>query len=125
MAGKISEKGKIDTPVKKNVTILKRPAQPGVSPVNLPSTSDRRDTDQPESTGQTRTSAPFSLEVELAKIKIPVPLTELLSRGSYHSQVLKALSIEPGIGTQALTIGSVTHSARYQIYKICRTETKC
>jgi hypothetical protein len=109
-AGKISEKGKIDTPVKKNVTILKRSAHPEVSPVNLPSTSDQRDIDQPESTGQTRTSAPFSLEAELAKIKIPVPLTELISRGGYRSQVLKALAIEPGIGTQALTIGSVTHS---------------
>ena len=34
-AGKSLEKGKADTPVKKNVTILKRPAQPKVSPVNL------------------------------------------------------------------------------------------
>jgi hypothetical protein len=78
-AGKSSEKGKTDTPVKKNVTILKRPAQPEVSPVKRPSTSDRRDMDQPESTSQTRTSAPFSLEAELVKIKIPVPLTELIS----------------------------------------------
>jgi hypothetical protein len=88
-AGKSSEKSKTEAPVKKNVTILKRPAQPEVSPVNLPSTSDRREMDQPESTTQVRTSAPFSLEAELAKIKIPVPLTELISRGGYRSQVLK------------------------------------
>jgi hypothetical protein len=109
-AGKSFEKGKADTPVKKNVTILKRPAQPEVSPVNLPSTSDRREVDQPELTTQTQTSAPFSLEAELAKIKILVPLTELISQGGYRSQVLKALGIELGIGTQALAIGSVTHS---------------
>jgi hypothetical protein len=84
-AGKYFEKGKSDTPVKKNVTILKRPAQPKVSPVNLPSTSDQRDIDQPESTSQTRTSAPFSLEAELAKIKIPIPLIELISQGGYRS----------------------------------------
>jgi ribonuclease HI len=109
-AGKSSEKGKAEAPVKKNVTILKRPAQPEISPVNLPSTSDRREMDQPESTTQARTLAPFSLEAELAKIKIPVPLTELISRGGYRSQVLKALAIEPDIGTQALAVGSVTHS---------------
>jgi hypothetical protein len=52
----------------------------------------------------------FSLAAELAKIKIPVPLTELISRSGYRSQVLKALAIEPSIGTKALTIGSGTHS---------------
>jgi hypothetical protein len=59
---------------------------------------------------QTRTPTPFSLEAELAKIKIPIPLTELMTRGGYCSQVLKSLAIEPDIGTKALTIGSVTHS---------------
>ena len=66
--------------------------------------------DQAESTSQTRTPAPSSLEAELAKIKILVPLTELISQGGYHSQVLKALAIEPDIGTKALAVGSVTHS---------------
>jgi ribonuclease HI len=109
-AGKSSEKGKAEAPVKKNVTMLKRSAQPEISPVNLPSTSDRREMDQPESTTQARTSAPFCLEAELAKIKILVPLTELISQGGYRSQVLKALAIEPDIGTQALAVGSITHS---------------
>jgi hypothetical protein len=66
--------------------------------------------DQSESTSQIQTPMPFILEGELAKIKIPIPLTELMRRGSYRSQVLKALAIEPDIGTKALTIGSVTHS---------------
>jgi hypothetical protein len=110
-AEKSPEKGRTDAPVKKNITILKRPAQPEVSHANLPSNSDQRNMgDQPEPTSQTRTPAPFSLEAELAKIKIPVPLTELIRRGGYRSQVLKALAIEPDIGTRALTIGSVTHS---------------
>ena len=84
-AEKSYEKGKTDAPVKKNVTILKRSARPEVSRINLPSTSDRKDMDQAESTSQTRMPAPFSLEAELAKIKILVPLTELISRGSYRS----------------------------------------
>ena len=78
-AEKSYEKGKTDALVKKNVTILKRLALPEVSPANLPSTSDRKNMDQVESTSQTRTPAPFSLEAELAKIKIPVPLTEMIS----------------------------------------------
>jgi hypothetical protein len=49
-AGKSSEKSKTEAPVKKNVTILKRPVQLEISPVNLPSTYDRREMDQPEST---------------------------------------------------------------------------
>ena len=118
-AGKSTEKGKIEAPVKKSVTILKRPAQSEVSPVSLPSTSDRREMDLPEITTQARISAPFSLEAELAKIKIPVPLTELISRGGYRSQVLKALAIEPDIGTQALTVGSETHSDTVNLADDC------
>jgi hypothetical protein len=110
-AKKFFEKGKADAPVKKNITILKRPAQPEVSPVNPPSTSEQKNmVDQPESMSQTRTPMPFSLEGQLAKIKIPIPLTDLMSRGGYCSQVLKSLAIEPDIGTKALTIGSMTHS---------------
>jgi hypothetical protein len=66
--------------------------------------------DKPEMINQGRTLTPFSLEGELAKIKIPIPLTELMNRDGYRSQVIKALAIEPDIGTKALTIGSVTHS---------------
>ena len=83
---KVPEKNKADALMKKSVTILKRPAQPEVSPDNLPSTSEQKNVvDQPESTSQIRTPAPFSLEAELAKIKIPIPITELMSRGGYRS----------------------------------------
>jgi ribonuclease HI len=59
---------------------------------------------------QSREPTPFSLEGELAKVKIPIPLSELMSKNAYRSQVIKALRIEPNIGTKALTIGSTNHS---------------
>ena len=37
---KIPEKSKADAPLKKNITILKRPSQPEVSLINPPSTSE-------------------------------------------------------------------------------------
>jgi ribonuclease HI len=110
-AEKIPKKNKVDAPMKKNITILKRPSQPEVSPVSPPSTSEPKNMMyKPEMINQGRTLTPFSLEGELAKIKIPIPLTELMNRDGYHSQVIKALAIEPDIGTKALTIGSVTHT---------------
>jgi len=66
--------------------------------------------DKPELMSQGRALTPFSLEGELAKIKIPIPLTELMNKGSYRSQVIKALAIKPDVGTKALTIGSTNHS---------------
>ena len=37
--------------------------------------------------------APFSFEGEISKIKITMPLTELISQSSYKSQVLNVLNI--------------------------------
>jgi hypothetical protein len=48
---------------------------------------------------QSRSHTPFSLEGELAKVKIPIPLSKLMNKDAYHSQVIKALTIEPDIGT--------------------------
>ena len=59
---------------------------------------------------QSRVPIPFSLEGQLAKVKIPIPLSELMNKDVYRSQVIKALTIEPDIGTKALTIGSTNHS---------------
>jgi hypothetical protein len=55
-------------------------------------------------------STTFSLEGELAKLKIPIPLSELMNKNAYRSQVIKYLSIEPEIGTKALNVGSANHS---------------
>jgi hypothetical protein len=59
---------------------------------------------------QSKTSTIFILEGELAKLKIPIPLSELMRKNAYRSQVIKELSIKPEIGTKALNIGSGTHS---------------
>ena len=40
-----------------------------------------------------KTQTPFSLENEIAKIKISIPLTELVTQDVYRSQVLKDLNI--------------------------------
>lgn len=37
---------------------------------------------------------PFSIENDLAKLKISIPLTELIKKNVYRSQVLKVLNIE-------------------------------
>jgi len=66
--------------------------------------------DKSELLSQSRAPTPFSLEGELSKVKIPIPLSKLLSKDAYHSQVIKELTIEPDIGTKALTIGSTNHS---------------
>jgi hypothetical protein len=49
--------------------------------------------DKPKLMNQGRAPTPFSLEGELAKVKIPIPLTELMNKDGYHSQVIKALAI--------------------------------
>ena len=41
----------------------------------------------------TKTSVPFSLEGEIAKIKITIPLVELITQDVYKKQVLKALNM--------------------------------
>ena len=40
-----------------------------------------------------KTQIPFSFEGEISKIKITMPLTELISQSSYKYQVLKVLNI--------------------------------
>jgi hypothetical protein len=108
---KIPEKSTAEVPAKKNLTILKRSSQPKVSPINPPSTSSQKSmVDKPKLMSQSRSPTPFSLEGELAKVKIPIPLSELMNKEVYHSQVIKSLTIEPDIGTKALTIGSTHHS---------------
>jgi hypothetical protein len=110
-AENIPEKITTDPPMKKNLTILKRQPQPEVSPINPPSSSGHKDlVDKPELMSQGRAPAPFILEGELAKVKIPIPLSKLMNKEGYCSQVIKALAIEPNIGTKALTIRSTNHS---------------
>jgi hypothetical protein len=53
---------------------------------------------------QNRTPTTFSLESELDKLKTPIPLSELMNKNAYISQVIKALNIEPGVGTDTVNI---------------------
>ena len=45
-------------------------------------------------TSTSKNQFPFSLEQEISKIKISIPLTELASQHVYRTQILKALNIE-------------------------------
>ena len=49
-----------------------------------------------------KTLAPYSLEGEIAKIKISIPLAELVTQDVYKNQVLKALN--PGNDTDTLNL---------------------
>jgi hypothetical protein len=108
---KIPEKGNVEPPKNGNPTILQRPTQTEVSSTNQPKTSTQKAmVDRSELLSQSRTSTPFNLQGELAKVKIPIPLSELMSKNAYRSQVIKALSIEPKLGMKSLTVGSANHS---------------
>jgi hypothetical protein len=110
-AEKIFEKSNVEVPTKRNLTIMKRSLQPEVSSINQPSTSSQKNVvEKPELMSESRVPTPFSLEGELAKVKILIPLSELMKKDAYHSQVIKALTIEPDIGMKALTVGSSNHS---------------
>ena len=50
-----------------------------------------------------RTIVPFSLEGEISKIKITIPLAELVTQDVYKNQVLKALNIGSDTDTLNLT----------------------
>jgi hypothetical protein len=53
---------------------------------------------------QRKTSTTFILEWELSKLKIHIPLSELMRKNAYKSKVIKQLIIEPETGTKALNI---------------------
>ena len=50
-----------------------------------------------------KTLAPFSLEGKIAKIKMSIPLVELVTQDVYKNQVLKALNIGNDTDTLNLT----------------------
>ena len=88
-----------------------RTTQTEVASTSQPSTSTQRIvTNKPELQSQSKSSTTFILEGELAKLNILIPLLELMRKNSYRSQVIKALSIEPKIGTKELNIELVVHT---------------
>jgi hypothetical protein len=108
---KVPERNNVESPAKRNPKILQRSNQTEVSSTSQPSASAHRTLmDKPEVQSLSKASTTFSLEGELAKLKIPIPLSEMMRKNAYRSQVIKALSIEPEIGTKALNVGSTNHS---------------
>jgi hypothetical protein len=108
---KVPGRNNVESPVQKTPEILKRESRtedPSIIQTSAP--GHRASADKSEVQTLNKTTAPFSLEGELAKLKIPIPLSELMNKNAYRSQVIKSLSIEPEIGTKALNVGSVHHS---------------
>ena len=76
----------VSAPIKKNLTNVNR----GNKQTNF---ADRVVVNKAE-TNIVKNHMPFSLEQEISKIKIYVPLTELATQDVYRSQILKAFNIE-------------------------------
>jgi hypothetical protein len=110
---KILERIIVEASTPKSPKILPRENQTKVSSIgqtSQPRTSGHIiQTDKPEVQILSKVSTAFSFEGELAKLKIPIPLSELMSKNAYRLQVIKSLSIEPEIGTKALNVGSANH----------------
>jgi hypothetical protein len=93
---KVPKRNSIESPTKKSPDILQRTNQTEVSSTSQPRFSTQRiSMDKSEAQGLRKTSIIFSLEGELAKLKIPIPLSKLMRKNTYRSHVIKALSIEP------------------------------
>jgi hypothetical protein len=97
-----------DSPPKKNSEVPTKRTSDFVSKTtqtDVPSTSQPKDTSQKnvveksDFSNQNKTQTSFNLESELEKLKIPIPLTELMNKNAYRSQVIKSLNIEAGTDT--------------------------
>jgi hypothetical protein len=107
---KIPEQNDVESLTQKTLEILKRKIQTEVSStIQIGSPIHRVSIDKSEVQSLNKTIVPFILEGELAKLKIPIPLSEMMNKNTYRSQVMKSLSTEPNIGTKALDVGSVHH----------------
>jgi hypothetical protein len=99
---KVPKRNNVESPAKRTPKILQRENQTEVSSTSQPSApAHRTPMDKPEVQSLRKASTTFSLEGELAKLKIPIPLSELMRKNAYRSQVIKSLSIEPEIGMKA------------------------
>jgi hypothetical protein len=102
---KVPEKKNSEAPTKRTPDSIPRTTQTEVASTSQPSTTAQKNVaDKSDFQSQRRTPTTFSLESELAKLKIPIPLSELMNKNAYRSQVIKALNIEPGVGTDTVNI---------------------
>jgi hypothetical protein len=97
-----------DSPPKKNSEVPTKRTSDFVSKIaqtDVPSTSQPKDTSQKNVveksyfSNQNKTQTSFNLESQLEKLKIPIPLIELMNKNAYRSEVIKAMNIEASIDT--------------------------
>jgi hypothetical protein len=102
---KVPEMKNSETLPKRTPESSPRTTQTEVASTSQPSTTAQKIvTDKSKLQSQSRTSTTFSLESELAKLKIPIPLTKLMNINAYRSQVIKTLNIEPGVGSDIVNV---------------------
>jgi hypothetical protein len=83
---KVPEKNKVKSSTKKNTETSQRSDQTEVASTSQPSASAQRTvTDKLEVQSQTKTTTSFILEGELSKLKIHIPLSELMRKNAYRS----------------------------------------
>ena len=89
-----SSKKKVEIPVKKVVDNASKTTQ-----IDVPTTSQQKEpmtkqiTEQFELPNSIKIQTSFNIENELEKLKIPIPLIELMRKNMYRPQVMKALNI--------------------------------
>jgi hypothetical protein len=91
---KVPEKNCVESSAKRNPELSQRSYQTEVAYNSKPNTSAHGNMiEKPEVQRQIKTSTTFSMEGELAKLKIHIPLPELMRKNAYRSQVIKELRI--------------------------------
>jgi hypothetical protein len=83
-----------EVPTKRTSDFFSKTAQTNVPSTNQPKdTSQKNVVEKSDFSNQNKTQTSSNLESELAKLKIPIPLTELMNTNAYGSQVKKSLNI--------------------------------
>jgi hypothetical protein len=76
----------VESLVQKNLEILKRTSRTEFSSTTKTSVpSHKFSINKSEVHGLNKATSPFNLEGELAKLKIPIPLSELMNKNAYRS----------------------------------------
>jgi hypothetical protein len=81
-----SPKKNSKVPTKRTSDFVSKTAQTNVPSTNQPKdTSQKNVVEKSDFSNQNKTQTSFNLESELAKLKIPIPLTKLMNKNAYRS----------------------------------------
>jgi hypothetical protein len=72
--------------------------------------------DKPEVQSLRKFSTTFNLEGEITKLKIHIPLSELMRKNAYRSRVIKDLRIKPEIGMKAVNVRLENYSDTINLF---------